>query len=459
MNQSSDLCVSSGPRGRWWGLSLLREMREDYLGFVSALKRQHGDLTRMRIVHEDAWDLFTPDLVREALVTHSEHLIRWERGIRIFAQIFGRSVLVTEGAAWQRQRRMLMPAFTPRRVAGYAGLMVEAARRLLDEVVPAGQSEATVEMGPMWSEGTMDVILRTLFGSAAQGDCQDAAWATQVLSDRAFQEMFWPLTLPDWLPLPGKAGKRRAQNVLRSLVGRQIEQRRQEGPGGPPREDLLHMLLCLRDEQTGQALSSQEVFDQCMVSFQAGHETTATGLLWWSHLMATHPQAQERARSEVDGMLKGAAPTAADLATLPWLMATLKEALRLYPPVAALMTRRTTAPITLGGRPVPKGAMLRITPWVIHRDPRWFPQPERFKPERFLDDEVPIPKGAWMPFGVGPRVCIGQQFALLEMMLLAALMLQRYVLEPVAGPEVEPELHVTLRPKMPIRLRLSRRSA
>lgn len=455
----------AGPSSRWWGLPLLHDMRRDYLGFVTRLQRQHGDLTRMRLGYEDAWDLMHPDLVREALITHAHHLIRWERGMEVFEQVFGQSVLVTEGATWQRQRRMLMPAFTPRRVAGYAQLMTDAASRALDAAVPSGQSCARVAVDALWTDVAMDVILRTLFSEAAQADARDAAWATQTLSTSAFHEMFLPFTLPDWLPLPGKSEKRRAIRTLKGLVLRHIDARRAEFPDGvvngegtAQRSDLLHMLLALRDEDSGAALSAQEVLDQCLVTFQAGHETSATTLLWWTALMAEHPDAAERARAEIGTVLNGCVPGPEHLAQLPWLAATIKEALRLYPPISALMSRRTTAPITLGGVDVPKGAMLRITPWVLHRDARWFAQPEQFRPERFLEGAPPIPKGAWIPFGLGPRVCIGQHFAMLEMTLLAAMLLQRYTVRwPEGEADCAPRLHVTLRPEQPVSVWLERR--
>ncbi|MDA8523700.1 cytochrome P450 [Acidovorax sp. NCPPB 4044] len=454
---------AGGPPYRCWGLPLLREMRADYLGFVQRLQREHGDLTRMRIVNEDAWDVMSPELVREALVTHADSLIRWERGIAVFEQVFGQSVLVTEGDAWQRQRRMLMPAFSPRRVAGYAQLMTDAAKSALDAAVPAGQADGLVAMDTLWNDVAMDVILRTLFSESAQSDARDAAWATQTLSAAAFREMFMPFTLPDWLPLPGKATKRCALKALRELVQRHIDARQPDaasrGVQTPEeRTDLLHMLLALRDDATGEPLSPQEVFDQCMVSFQAGHETSATALLWWSRLMAEHPETARRAQAEVDAVLQGGTPGPEHMAKLPWLTATLKEALRLYPPVAALMTRRTTAPITLGGVAIPRGAMLRITPWVLHRDERWFAQADHFVPERFLDGAAPIEKGAWIPFGVGPRVCIGQHFAMLEMTLLAALLLQRYtIVLPAGAAPSAPKLNVTLRPATPVILRLEKR--
>ncbi|WP_374566373.1 cytochrome P450 [Ideonella sp.] len=447
-----------GPQRRWWGLPLLREMKADYLGFTAGLHRAHGDISHMHIGAEHAYDLFTPELAREALVDHADALVRWQRGIEIFEQVFGQSVLVTEGATWQRQRRMLQPAFSPKRVAGYAALMRDAALDALDHAVPAGQAQGLVEMDALWTKVAMDVIMRTLFTSRASRDARDAAEATQVLSEAAMREMFWPMTLPDWLPLPGKAKKRRALKALRGLVGRHIAERRAEA-ADTPCDDLLAHLLALRDEGTGAALSDQEVFDQCMVSFQAGHETSATALLWWSRLMAEHPEVARRAQQEVDAALGSREPGAEDLPALPWLTATLKEAMRLYPPIAALMSRRTTREITLGGWVIPPGAMLRITPWVLQRDARSFSEPDRFMPERFMPDAPPPPRGAWMPFGSGPRVCIGQHFAMLEMTLVAALLLQRYTLAlPPGAGQAEPVMNVTLRPRGGVRLLLQRRT-
>jgi cytochrome P450 len=313
-------------------------------------------------------------------------------------------------------------------------------------------------MDALWTRVAMDVILRTLFSSEVAADARDASAAVQVLSETAMREMFWPVTLPDWLPLPGKAAKRHALRLLKGLVGRHIEARRHEE--GIARDDLLAHLLALRDEATGASLSEQEVFDQCMVSFQAGHETSATALLWWSRLMAEDPAALRSAQAEVDQVLGGRDPQPEDLPALPWLGATLKEAMRLYPPVAALMTRRTTREITLGGHRIPRGALLRITPWVLQRDPRTWEAPDEFRPGRFMPGAPPPPRGAWMPFGVGPRVCIGQHFAMLEMTIVAAMLLQRHELAlPADAPALEPVLQVTLRPKGGVRLGLRRRRA
>jgi len=446
-----------GPEAAWFGLPNLRAMSRDYLGLLARHQREHGDLVRLRIGNERTLDLFHPELVRRLLVEHADDLIRWERGTEVFAESVGQSVLVTEGATWQRQRRMLMQAFTPRKVAGYAALMAEAGEAGLARLEPGA-----VAMDGLFSQLTMDVISRTLFSRPIGPDTDQAARAVQRLSEIGLREMFWPMTLPDWLPLPGKAAKRQALRLLNGLLGERIAERRQ---AGEVRSDLLGMLLALRDEEGGGALSEQEVFDQCMLSFQAGHETSATALLWWSWLMAHHPEAQDRAVEEIQAHLQGRAPGADDQAGLPWLTATLKEAMRLYPPAAALMTRRLKREIGLklhDGRvlQLPARTMVRITPWLLQRDPRWWPNgPEQFRPERFMAgaaDEVV--RGAYIPFGLGPRVCLGQHFAMLEMQVLAVQLLQRFRLAPIGGePAPVPRLAVTLRPAGGLRLQLTPR--
>jgi cytochrome P450 len=335
--------------------------------------------------------------------------------------------------------------------------MVEAAA-----VGMAALRPGEVAMDGLFSHLAMDVISRTLFSAPISGNTQAAADAVQVLSETALREMFWPMTLPDWLPLPGKAAKRHARRLIQGLIQSHIDERHQHPDAR--KTDLLNMLLVLRDEDSGTALSTQEVFDQCVLSFQAGHETTATALLWWSWLMASHPQAQERAAAEVDAALMGRPPDADAVQALPWLTATLKEAMRLYPPVAAIMTRRLTREITLRGVRLPARTLVRVTPWLLHRDPRWWPrEPEAFRPERFMaatgSAPDPILRGAYIPFGLGPRVCLGQHFAQLEMNVIAAMLLQRFRLETLTDTPPTPRLAVTLRPEGGVRLKLVARTS
>ncbi len=444
-----------GQPTRWWGLPALAAMRRDYLGAI-AVQQSFGDLVRQQIANERTVDVFDPELLRQLMVDHADALIRWERGSEVFSEGLGQSVLVTEGAVWQRQRRMLMQAFTPKRVAGYVEQMVEATTRGL-MLLRSGEQA----MDGLFSHLAMDVISRTLFSAPISGDTRAAADAVQVLSETALREMFWPMTLPDWLPLPGKAAKRKARRLVQGLIQGHLDERQRHPDAS--KTDLLNMLLVLRDDDNGAALSTQEVFDQCILSFQAGHETTATALSWWSWLMASHPQAQARAATEIDASLAGQPPGAGAMQTLPWLTATLKEAMRLYPPVAALMTRRLTREIELAGVRLPARTLVRVTPWLLHRDPRWWPrEPEAFRPERFMaatDDwsPDPIPRGAYIPFGLGPRVCLGQHFAQLEMTVIAALLLQRFRLSTPNDTPPTPQLAVTLRPAGGLRLNLEAR--
>ena len=444
-----------GQPTRWWGLPALAAMRRDYLGAI-AVQQSFGDLVRQQIANERTVDVFDPELLRQLMIDHADALIRWERGSEVFSEGLGQSVLVTEGAVWQRQRRMLMQAFTPKRVAGYVEQMVAATTRGL-MLLRSGEQA----MDGLFSHLAMDVISRTLFSAPISGDTRAAADAVQVLSETALREMFWPMTLPDWLPLPGKAAKRKARRLVQGLIQGHLDERQRHPDAS--KTDLLNMLLVLRDDDNGAALSTQEVFDQCILSFQAGHETTATALSWWSWLMASHPQAQARAATEIDASLAGQPPGADAMQTLPWLTATLKEAMRLYPPVAALMTRRLTREIELAGVRLPARTLVRVTPWLLHRDPRWWPrEPEAFRPERFMaatDDwsPDPIPRGAYIPFGLGPRVCLGQHFAQLEMTVIAALLLQRFRLSTPNDTPPTPQLAVTLRPAGGLRLRLEAR--
>ncbi len=441
-----------GPRSKGWGIPLLRQLQRDYLGTSIAWARQFGDLSTHRVLWEQVVDLSHPELLRQVLVEQADRLVRWERAPQVFSQVMGQSVLVTEGATWQRQRRMLQAGFTPKRVAGYGELMVQAATAALANTPPG-----VTDVDGLFTRLTMDVILRTLFSAGAPASSAEAAAAVKHLGENGMREMFMLFTLPDWLPLPGKAAKRHAKRVLFDLVRGHISRRRSDA--NPPADDLLAMLLALRDED-GTGLTEQEMLDQCMVTFLAGHDTSASSLIWWSWCMASHPRAQQQALDEVDAVLAGRAPTAADVSALPWITATFKESMRLYPPIAGLMTRRATAPLTVGEYQIPAGAMVRLTPWVLHRDARWFPEPEAFRPERWMPQAEPPPRGAYLPFGLGPRVCLGQHFAMLELQLTGALLLQRFRMD-LAGngqaPRPVPKLSVTLRPAEPLSLMFSPR--
>ena len=444
-----------GPRSGLFGLRLASRMFKDYPGFHRQLQRDHGDAAWFRVGPYRDYVFSHPDLIREVLVSKARSFVRWQRGMRVFAKAHGQSVLITEGAVWQRQRRMLQPVFAPRRFDGYARQIGAASAQALDAVRTDGVTPIDFEQA--MTTLTMDVIMRTMFSSEAPEDAAAAGAAVQVLSRAALNEMFLPFEVPDWVPLPWRPATRRALRSLDALVWRLLRERRADPR---PYEDLLAMLMSAADDEgDGGRLSDQEVRDQCMTMFLAGHETTATGLGWWGWAMATHPEIAQRAAAEVDAALGGRVPTHADLPRLPYLMQTIKETLRLRPPAAALFTREAVEDVQIGPWLLPRGSLVLITPYVVHHDERWFPSPERFDPDRFAPERADaIPRGAYLPFGVGQRVCIGNNFALMEMAQIAAMLLQRFEFAwPAHEAAPHPRLHVTLRPEGGLRLVLKPR--
>lgn len=451
-----------GPRFAFWGLACLSPMRKDYLGFVGQVQKQHPDLAAWRVGWEQVVHVFHPEWARELLVDQAEHWVRWERVTETFAQSMGQSVLVTEGAQWQRQRRMLQAGFSPKRVAGYTGHMVQACAQALERMSGANPL-ALHDMQALMTGITIDVIVRALFGQARQMDAMQVSAAIHELSSEGFAQLFRLRNRPMWWPVPSMRRARHARDVLNAVIAQQISERRQslaqEAATDSPPQDILTMLLQARDpQQPEQGLSAQEVHDQTMVIFQAGHETSAMAMTWWAGLVARHPAVQKRLHAEVDDVLQGQAPTPERLAQMLYLQATLKEAMRLYPSAATLMTRRLQRPVRCGPWTLPQGALVYVSPALIHRDARWFEAPDQFMPERFMPGAQEIPRGAWLPFGTGPRVCLGQHFAMLEMGVIAAMLLQRHRLAwPLGEVWPEAEMTLTLRPRHPIRLHVQPR--
>jgi cytochrome P450 len=348
---------------------------------------------------------------------------------------------------------MLQPGFNTKRMGSYCALIATAMQDALRALEPS--EVVTLDFNHWVHQLTMDVIFQTLFSCTDIVRRDQAIAAVAALSQVGMQEMFSPMNAPDWMP--HKAEKRRAKKNLDDLIRHYIQYRRsQSHVDNALRNDVLAMLLSVRDDQgDGCGLSDEEIRDQCMTIFLAGHETTALALSWWTGLMAQHPQAAQLAQAEVNSVLAGQPIQYADIARLRYLNWSLKEALRLYPPASSLISRRTIREVTLGDWRIPKGAMVRVTPWVVHRDERWFTEPTHFMPERFNEDK-PLPnRNSFMPFGTGPRVCIGSHFALTEMTLIAATILQNFSFRSAHLPK--PKFDVLLSPEGGMPLQLVRR--
>jgi cytochrome P450 len=327
-------------------------------------------------------------------------------------------------------------------------MVVEYTRRMLDRWQPGATVDAAAEMTHL----SLAVIARTLFDVELTGRAAELGAAVAVLSETFVRELSQPFLLPDWLPLPGKRRKRRAMRTLDGLIWDIIRQRR---ASGADRGDLLGMLLTAVDEEgDGRGMTDRQARDEALTLFNAGHDSSAAAMAWVWHLLARHPEAEARAAREAADVLGDRPATLADLPRLPYTDMVVKETLRLYPPAVALVAREALADVELGGYVVPRRSWVYLSPYVTQRDPRFFEDPERFDPERFAPGRAErIAPYAYFPFGGGPHVCIGNTFAMMEVTLVTATVLQRYrpAAPPGQGP-VEPELHVAIRPRGGLRL-------
>ncbi len=443
-----------GPRDRRFGFSIVGEMRRRYLDFWQETHRSHGDAVYMRLMGRDLYAFAHPSLIREVLVEKAKSFVRYERFIEVHAQLHGRSVLIAEGEEWRQQRRLLQPSFSNKQFDLYAGQIVEAARESLERL----PTEVPLDFEHAMNMLTIDVVLRTMFGSRVEHDTAEIEKAVRWWSQISFSEMAMPMTLPDWLPLPGKAKKRWAMAVLNDFITSQIRRRRAEGA---KQDDFLGTLLALPADEGADGQGSDRLArDQSMAVFLAGHSTTATSLCWAAWALAKHADVRERVLREIDEVLGQRAPTFADMARLPYVDQVVKETLRLYSPATGVIARRATEDVQIGEWLVPKGSLVSILSFVVHRDERWFPDPLRFDPERFnAEASEQMTRGSYFPFGLGPRVCMGNNLASMEIKMALALLLQRYSLSPAPG-QGEPGLlmHTTMRPAGGMQLVLSKRA-
>jgi cytochrome P450 len=408
-----------------------------------------GDLVRMRFFRKDAWLVNDPALVDQVLVKTSGSFQK-DMFLRALKSVLGEGLLTSEGDFWKRQRRLISPAFHRERIAGYASVM----------------TDHTVEAIAKWEEGssfdvhqalmhlTADIVTACLFGTSA-GDVGEVATCLDAVMERFTNPLFLAVPRAAELPLPINRRFREAAPRLDRIVRGFIEKRRSLGTT-ETHHDLLAMLLEARDDD-GSAMSDQQVRDEVLILFLAGHETTALALSWTLFELSVNPQVEHRLHEELTRVLAGRAPTFEDLPKLEYTARVVNESLRLHPPAWAV-GREATAPFDLAGHTFDRGTWVWMTTWTIQRDPRWFDDPLAFRPERWEDGFAKkIPKFAYMPFGGGPRVCIGNQFALMEATLLLATIAQRFWLRMVPGHRVVPDPAITLRFKYGLKMSLTRR--
>jgi cytochrome P450 len=438
-----------GPKGHFL-LGCARELAQSTPEHGENCMREYGDIVSYRFLHVPIVQITHPDQIEEVLVRNAAnfHKSRDYGALRFF---LGNGLLTNEGAFWQKQRQLIQPAFRHENIALYGGIMVDSAAKHLSRWKDGERRDLHHEM----AELTLDVVTKSLFGTKLAHDARAIGEEVAVAMEQFQGQAALTFVLPDGFPIPKTPRLMRSKKRLNEVVLSIIRERRKGKSTG---DDLLQRLLDARDE-SGAQMSDEQLKDEVMTLFLAGHETTANALTWTWYLLAQNPKVAETLAAEIDSVLEGRAPALADLHRLPYAEMVVKESMRLYPPAWGI-GRRALKDFDLGGYAIPAGTNIFIMQWVTQRDARFFPEPLRFDPERWREDPVRkgrIPRFAYFPFGGGPRVCIGAGFAMMEVALLLATIAQRYRFSLAPGANVVPLYSVTLRPKYGLPMTLHRR--
>lgn len=444
--------ASSIPRAteRHW-LGSLPAFRHSRVQFQLDLMRAHPDIARARFGVFDVVVVFAPELVHEVLVAQADGFMK-SYGLSLFARpVLGDGLLTSEAPQHPRQRRLIAPVFVQRRVADYAALMSQRAERSVESMLQAGE----VDVSARAMQVTLEIVGKALFDAELADAASEVGQCVTEAMECVMGTMSAALPAPPFVPTPRNLHLGRVIKRLDRLVYGMIAERR-AAPNAHP--DLLSLLLAARDEADGSGMTDRQVRDEVMTALLAGHETTANVLAWALILLAEAPEVRAQLERELDEVLAGRAATLADLPRLPLTLRVLKETLRLRPSVY-LLGRRALRATEIAGYPIRKNQVVLLGVYAMHRRPDVFPEPERFDPDRFLPErEKALPRHAFLPFGAGPRMCIGNHFALLEGQLLLASWLSRARFAPITpARDVELEPLITLRPKGPVMMRVTRR--
>jgi cytochrome P450 len=449
MSSAAKLKFPPGPSTglKRWSLGPLNS--GDPLKYFTGLMREYGDLVSLRVLNFRILLLNHPDHIEDVLVNHPRKFIRG-RVLLANKRVFGRGLLTSDGDFWLRQRRLAQPAFHRARIAGYASTMVEYTERLLHEWQDGEERDIHAEMMRL----TLQIVGKTLFDADVERDAQDIGKSMELLLELSanFRRTIF---IPHWVPTPTNFRLERAIRQIEKVLYRMIAEKRASGRDSG---DLLSMLLAAQDED-GSRMTDQQLRDEAITLFLAGHETTANTLSWTWWLLAQNPAVEAKLHAELRTVLAGRAPSLDDLPKLVYTNHIITESMRLYPP--AWGTARTAIEDhEIAGYAIPKGSGVSFAQWSVHRDARWYDAPDEFRPERWEGDLLKRnPKFAYFPFGGGPRQCIGNAFALMETALTLATIAQQFRFRLVPGHPVVPLASITLRPRYGIRVVLESRTA
>ena len=437
-----------------WLVGSARALQRNQLGTYTEAMRRYGDHVRFRLGPPRLGFLFDavfrPDGARQILASRDSHYVKQAPAFTEFRSLIGDGVLTAEGEKWRRHRRIIQPLFTKKRVASWVGELAHVSQQLVDDWAREQPGGGVVDLAGSSLRVAVQALGRTLFG----GD-EVAAAATilrssvEVLNAHAARRALAPVRVPRSWPTPANLRARRAKRQLYGLVDDLIRRRRSEPGGG----DLLSLLLEARDPETGEQLDDEAIRDEVVLFLIAGHDTSATALALMLYLIGRHADAQERIREEVARVAADRPVTADDLDQLTYTSQVVDEALRLYPPGHAVI-RQATEDTELMGCPIPRGRIVTVSIWGIHHNPDVWPEPDRFDPDRFTPaNSAERDRHAHLPFGAGPRTCVGVHLSLAELVVVAATVVRAYRLESLdTTPAIEAGL--TVHPRGALRCRI-----
>lgn len=449
MQGMTSTALPPGPPGHWL-LGNLPEFRRDMLGFYRHCTQEYGSLVSFRLGLNRLVLVSDPVLIEQVLVAENRNFVK-PYIYQFLRPALGNGLLLSEGPFWLRQRRLMQPAFLRQRIETYGPIMVEHTVRFLETWRDGETRDVHADMMQL----TLRIVTQALLDVDITASAQEVAPALDCLMEDFTYRFESALPVPVWVPTSRNRRLRRAIGQLDQLLEGIIKARRS---CGTDRGDLLSRLLHAQDEDDGAAMTDRQLRDEVMTLFLAGHETTANALTWTLYLLAQHPEVEAHLLGELHTVLTGREPSVADLPRLQFTEQVILESMRLYPPVYAV-SRKAIRACTIGSHQIASGTTLILCQWLVHRDGRWFAEPERFRPERWRDGStLRMPRYAYFPFGGGPRVCIGNHFALVEAVLVLATLLARYRLQLEPGQTVQAWPSITLRPKTGIRCIINKRS-
>jgi cytochrome P450 len=428
-----------GPHG-YPLLGVFPRARRDPLGFFIEANRAYGDVVALPLGPRRLYLLCHPDHVKNVFQDHESVFHKRDAAERI-RPLFGDSLTTVDGDDWHRRRSLMRPAFAPPRAASFVPLIARATETMLERWREPAERRRPFDVFVEMTELTRAIIRHALFGEVPTEEARAVGAAIGVVAERVNRGLWSPL---GWLPrfVTSHGAYDRAVNELDAFVARRITDGRRRDVGS----DLLSTLRAARDAETGVAYDDSSLRDELKALFVAGHVTSASGLAWIWYLLARNEGARRRLQHEIRSVLAARAPTAEDFPHLEYTRMVIDESLRLYPPTW-VTARTTTEAVEVGGYRLPAGATVLLSPYVTHRHPRFWEDPERFEPERFSSGHPARPRYAYFPFGGGPRACIGSVFALMEMQVIVAMVTQRYELDLAPGWRVEPAPLTVLAPR------------